>query len=64
LDFSRFIEPNYTFADYLRDSEKVTNVPYFENGAFYGYEGVKDGGLHPNLDGYKKIAEFVYDKIK
>lgn len=64
LDFSRFIEPNYTFADYLRDSEKLTNVSYFENNAFYGYEGVQEGGLHPNLDGYKKISEFVYNKLK
>jgi lysophospholipase L1-like esterase len=64
LDFSRFIEPNYTFADYLRDSEKLTNVSYFENNAFYGYEGVKLGGLHPNLNGYKKISEFVYNKIE
>ncbi len=64
VDFSRFIMPEYTFADYLRDSEKLTNTPYFENGAFYGYEGVKEGGLHPNLEGYKKIAEFVHNKIE
>lgn len=64
LNFERFIEPTYTFADYLRDSEKLTGIPYFENKAFYGYDGVKEGGLHPNLNGYKKIAEFVYNKIE
>jgi len=64
LNFERFIEPTYTFADYLRDSEKLTGIPYFENEAFYGYDGVKEGGLHPNLNGYKKIAEFVYNKIE
>jgi lysophospholipase L1-like esterase len=63
LNLQNFIKPNYTFSMYLGEMEKKIKKPLFQNNSWYNNDSI-DGSQHPNLDGYKHIAEFVYDSIK
>ena len=63
LNLTNFIKPNYTFSEYLGEIELKINKPLFQNSSWYNNES-KDGSQHPNLNGYRYIAKFIYDNIK
>ncbi len=63
IDFSRFIRPDYSFASYLQNVEKAIQKPLFENNCWYSPLNI-EGNQHPNLEGYKHIAQFIYDELK
>ena len=48
---------------YLGEVEKEKGIPLFQNNSWYNNESI-DGSHHPNYEGYKHIAEFVYAEIK
>ena len=63
LDLSKFIRPNYTFSMYLGEVEREKSIALFQNNSWYNDKSL-DGSQHPNYEGYKHIAEFVYSEIK
>lgn len=66
FDTSKFLNIDSTVGQYLSKYEKQNNVSIWE----YGNRSLEDdpdfewGGWHPNLLGYKVIAEYIYKLIK
>jgi hypothetical protein len=62
-----FINPNGTMVDLLRDYEISNDVSVWEYGSRSVWENEENlwwGDYHPNLLGYKLIAEEIVNKIK
>jgi hypothetical protein len=63
---SYFINPSGSITDYLTDYEIENDKSIWE----YGWRNRKDkpkfsyDSYHPNLDGYKLVAEYLYNQIK
>lgn len=61
-----FINPNGSITDYLTDYENEHDMAIWE----YGWRHRKDkptfsyDSYHPNLIGYKLVANYIYEKIK
>ena len=67
LDLTNFIEPENTMLDELLKYQKETginpwnyniNIDKFDNGR------LRLGEYHPNINGYRKMADIIYEKIK
>lgn len=62
-----FINPDKTFADYLRGYEIQNNIGVWEYGSrsvWNDEKGFWEGDYHPNLKGYQLIANYIFDEIK
>lgn len=61
-----FIDPKGTITDYLTDYENEHDMAIWE----YGWRHRKDkptfshDSYHPNITGYKLVANYIYEKIK
>lgn len=67
LDLSRFIQVDMTASDILLKYEQENNVSVWEYGSRKVYQDVKnfkEGDYHPNLLGYKVIANWIYQELK
>jgi hypothetical protein len=63
---SNFIEPNYCMSDMLKEYELINDTSVWEYGSRKVWDSGREyieGGFHPNLLGYKLIADFIYNKI-
>jgi hypothetical protein len=63
---NNFILPNYCMSDILKEYEEIHDVSVWEYGNRKVWEKGREyheGGFHPNLIGYKLIADFIYNKI-
>ena len=61
-----FINPNECVSDILRNYEIANDVSVWEYGSRSVWNDEKnfyEGDYHPNLLGYKLIAEYIYKKI-
>jgi hypothetical protein len=61
-----FILPDYCMSDMLKEYEEINDVSVWEYGSrkVWTIENeYNEGGFHPNLLGYKLIAQFIYEKI-
>lgn len=64
---NNFITPEYCMSDMLKEYEESNDVSVWEYGSRKVWDSGREyieGGFHPNLLGYKLIADFIYDKIK
>lgn len=62
-----FIEPDKCVSDMLREYEIANDVSVWEYNSRSVYDDTTNfyiGDYHPNLLGYKLIAEHIYEKIK
>ena len=67
LDLSRFIQVDTTAADILTKYEQEHDVSVWEYGSRKVYNDKKnfaEGDYHPNLLGYKIIAEWVHAELQ
>jgi len=64
LDLTNFLNYKESFIEHLIECEKNTNKPHFEKNEFWKAESKRGGWLHPNLLGYKEIANYIFDKLK
>jgi lysophospholipase L1-like esterase len=67
LNLKNFIEPNNTMLDELHRYQKETGInPWNYNINIESFDDmqIQLGEYHPNINGYKKIAEIIYNKIK
>lgn len=61
-----FIEPSKTLADVLKEYEIKNNESVWEYGSRSVWNDTKnywEGDYHPNLNGYKIIAEYIYSEL-
>jgi hypothetical protein len=62
-----FINPNGCVSDILRDYEMENDISVWEYGSRSVWNDEKnfyEGDYHPNLLGYKLIADYIYNSIK
>jgi len=62
-----FINPKGSVSDYLKEYEMINNVSVWEyesRTVWSDEKGLNEGDYHPNLFGYKLIAEYIYNTIK
>lgn len=62
-----FINPTSSLSDYLKEYEIQNNASIWEYGSrsvWDDQKGYYQGDYHPNVDGYKEIANYIYEKIK
>lgn len=67
LDLSRFIQPDITAADILTKYEQENDVSVWEYQSRKVYndkQNFYEGDYHPNLLGYKIIADWVYRELQ
>ena len=67
LDLINFIEPENTMLDELLKYQKETGInPWNYNININKFEDGKlqMGEYHPNINGYRKMADVIYEKIK
>lgn len=63
---SNFILPNYCMSDMLKDYEEKNDISVWEYGSRKVWTNGREydeGGFHPNLLGYKIMADFIYNEI-
>jgi len=61
-----FINPNGCVSDYLREYEENNNIGVWEYGSrsvWNDKKGLNEGDYHPNLLGYKLLANHIYESI-
>lgn len=66
LDLSRFLAVDITAADILADYEQTHDIGVWEYGSRKvcgDVENFKAGDYHPNLAGYRVIANWLYDLL-
>ena len=64
---STFINPDFCVSDMLIEYEKKNDVSVWEYGSrsvWNDEDNYREGDYHPNLLGYKLIADFIYNEIK
>lgn len=62
-----FINPDGCVSDILREYEINNNIGVWEYGSRSVWNDEKnfyEGDYHPNLDGYKVIANYIYGKLR
>ena len=67
LDLSRFIQVDTTASDILIEYEKQNDISVWEYGSRKVYTDERnflDGDYHPNLLGYKVIADWIYKELQ
>jgi hypothetical protein len=67
LDLTNFIEPENTMLDMLLEYQKETGINpwnYNINITTFDDNRLRLGEYHPNINGYRKIANVIYEKIK
>jgi hypothetical protein len=67
LDLTNFIEPENTMLDELLKYQNETGInPWNYNININDFENdkLRLGEYHPNINGYRKIADIIYEKIK
>jgi len=67
IDLSNFIDPENTMLDILLEYQKQTGInPWNYNIDIdtFDKDRIRLGEYHPNINGYKKIADVIYEKIK
>lgn len=67
MDLSRFIQVDTTAADILTKYEKENDVSVWEYNSRKVYNDKKnfsEGDYHPNILGYKIIANWIYDELQ
>jgi|TARA_Y100000034_G_C6769233_1_gene343093 hypothetical protein len=67
LNLLNFIDKDKSFIDCLVESEKINNTPLFQGNNFWKPTAQSPSGeaitLHPNLNGYKVISKYIFNKI-
>ena len=67
LDLTNFIDPENTMVDELLKYQNETGInPWNYNININDFENdrLRLGEYHPNINGYRKIADIIYEKIK
>ena len=67
LDLTNFIEPENTMLDELLKYQNETGINpwnYNINIDTFNNSRLRLGEYHPNINGYRKIADIIYEKIK
>lgn len=67
LDTSRWLVPDRTAAQALLEYEQRMDVSVWEYGARHvdqDHHGFTTGDYHPNLLGYRVVAEWIYDHLR
>jgi hypothetical protein len=67
LDLTNFIEPENTMLDELLKYQNETGInPWNYNINIESFEDgrLRMGEYHPNINGYRKMADIIYEKIK